>query len=74
MSKSNRQARRATIVLRDGRAIVADDARWRGWKLHFTGRLRVRDAHGERFYETRTYAVPRSRVLRVDWHRDRSAA
>lgn len=73
-SERSAPTRRATVTLRDGRTIVADDARWRGWTLHMVGRLRVRGVHGERFYATRSFAVPRARVGRVDWHRNRGVA
>lgn len=67
---ADRSPSRATITLTSGATYVADTARWSGWTLIFTGRRRVRNLSGERYYATREYRVPRSRIRRLDWHRE----
>lgn len=59
---------RATIVLKDRRVYVCDATDLHGRRLTFTGRLRVRDLTGERYYETTTRTVPLGQVRAVYWH------
>jgi hypothetical protein len=61
-------ADRATIVLRDHRVYVADHTELEGHRLTFTGRLRVRDLSGERFYNTITRTVTLGQVRSICWH------
>ncbi len=63
------KARRATIRLRDGRIYIADRVDLSGRRLTFTGRLRVRDLSGERYYATNTRTVALGHVRAIDWHR-----
>lgn len=64
-------SRRATITTRDGRTYVADRVELHDRKVTFTGRLRVRDLSGERFYATRERTIRLAEVKAIDWHRDR---
>lgn len=66
-------SRRATITTRDGRTYVADRVDLRDRKVvTFTGRLRVRDLTGERFYATRERTIRLAEVKAIDWHRQRT--
>jgi hypothetical protein len=61
---------RATIKLRDGRVFVADHAELSRGGLMFTGRERVKDLHGIRFYNTKTHTLPMRLVRGINWHRE----
>jgi hypothetical protein len=61
-------SRRATITLKDGRVYVADRTELSRHRLTFTGRLRVRDLSGERFYKTTTRTVTLGQVRTIHWH------
>jgi hypothetical protein len=61
-------AGRATIVCRDGRTYVADHTELSRHRLTFTGRLRVRDLSGERFYRTTTRTITLRQVKAIFWH------
>jgi hypothetical protein len=45
---------------------VADHAEYDGRAVTFTGRLRVRDYHGYRLYEPRTFTLPIG-CVEVEW-------
>jgi hypothetical protein len=70
-TKLDRRSGRATIVLKDRRVYIADHTELSRHRLTFTGRLRVRDLSGERFYPTRTITVTLGKVRSIHWHRER---
>ena len=59
---------RATIVLKDERVYVCDHTEIDGRQLTFTGRLRIRDLAGERFYRTTTRTILLGQVRSICWH------
>jgi hypothetical protein len=59
---------RATVVLKDHRIYVCDATDLSGRRLTFTGRLRVRDLTGERYYKTTTRTVPLGQLRSIYWH------
>ena len=64
--------RRATITLKDGRIYVADRVEFASRQVMFTGRLRIRDLSGERFYATRERTIRLAEINAIDWHRKRA--
>jgi hypothetical protein len=65
---------RATIVLRDGRTFVSDRTDIAGSRISFTGRLRIRDLSGERFYPTQARSLALREVRAIYWHKAGGAA
>jgi len=64
------ECKRATITFRDGRVYVADRVELGKHRVTFTGRRRVRDLAGERFYDTCEMTVPQASVRAINWHRN----
>ncbi len=72
MMQATSTPRRATITLKDGRVYVADRVELASGQVMFTGRLRIRDLSGERFYATRERTIRLAEVKAIDWHKDRA--
>jgi hypothetical protein len=65
-------ARRATIILRNGRGtFVCDEAEIIGREVRLVGRLRNRTLAGDFYGETVERTFRLAEVRRIAWHRDR---
>jgi hypothetical protein len=59
---------RATITLKTGATYVADHTELRANRLTFTGRRRITNLTGRRYYETKTRTVTLGQVRAIWWH------